>query len=54
MAKILLKNGRVWDGEKFYFADVLKDGRRVIKIAEKICQDADFTMDSQVRQCQQG
>ena len=46
MAKILLKNGRVWDGEKFYFADVLTDGGRVVKIAEKICQDADFTMDA--------
>ena len=23
LAKILIKNGRVWDGSKFFFADVL-------------------------------
>lgn len=25
MAKILIKNSRVWDGERFYFADVLTE-----------------------------
>ena len=29
MAKILIKNGRVWDGENFVFADVLADGNTV-------------------------
>ena len=26
MAKILIKNGRVWNGESFFCADVLVDG----------------------------
>ena len=42
MAKILIKNGRVWDGEKFYFADVLTDGEKIIKIEDKIKETADF------------
>ena len=25
MARILIKNGRVWDGERFLYADVLAD-----------------------------
>lgn len=29
MAKILIKNGRVWDGEGFSYADVLTDGATV-------------------------
>lgn len=28
MSKILIKNGKVWDGEKFYFADVLTENEK--------------------------
>ena len=37
MARILINNGRVWDGEKFLFADILTEGKAIIKI-EKIYQ----------------
>ena len=46
MGKILIKNGRVWDGEKFYFADVLTEGDKICKIAEKINEPADFEYDA--------
>lgn len=39
--QILIKNGRVWDGEKFSFADVLTDGQVVSRIAPGInCENA--------------
>lgn len=46
MARILLKNGRLWDGEKFKYAEVLTEGDKIITIAEKICQGADFVVDA--------
>ena len=46
MPKILIKNGRVWDGEKFYVADVLTDGAKIIKIENKIDEIADFSYDA--------
>ena len=46
MAKILIKNGRVWDGEAFKFADVLTDGNTVAKIEPHISDDADFVYDA--------
>lgn len=46
MAKILIKNGRVWDGEHFFFADVLTDGERVAKIEPNITDSADYTFDA--------
>ena len=46
MARILIKNGRVWDGEKFFFADVLTDGVLIGKIAKNITDTADFTYDA--------
>ena len=33
MAKILIKNGKVWDGERFCFADVLTENEKISKIA---------------------
>lgn len=39
--QILIKNGRVWDGEKFFYADVLTDGKTVADIAPSItCENA--------------
>ena len=38
MSKILIKNGKVWDGENFYFADVLTDNKTISKIENKIEQ----------------
>lgn len=46
MAKILIKNGRIWDGEKFFFADVLTDGKAISKIEKNIADYADFVFDA--------
>ena len=46
MAKILIKNGRVWDGEQFWYADVLTNGDKIAKIEPDICQNADFIYDA--------
>ena len=42
MPRILIKNGKVWDGECFYYADVLTDHGKIIEIAQNIDADADF------------
>lgn len=46
MASILIKNGRVWDGERFFLADVLTKGDKIVKIAPCIDDGADFTYDA--------
>ena len=46
MAKILIKNGRVWDGEGFFYADVLTDGDRIAKIEPNITDDANYVYDA--------
>lgn len=46
MPKILIKNGKVWDGERFYFADILTENEKIAKIADKICETADFEYDA--------
>ncbi len=46
MEKILCKNGMVWDGEKFFSADVLTDGVKISKISPNIKDDADFIFDA--------
>ena len=43
MAKILIKRGRVFDGERFFEADVLTDGKTVSKICPGITDEADYT-----------
>ncbi len=45
MAKILCKGGRVFDGEKFFFADVLTEGNKISKIEENISSSAEFVYD---------
>ena len=46
MSKLLIKNGKVWDGNNFLFADVLTDNKRVVKIAPDIIEDAEFIYDA--------
>ena len=46
MAKILIKNGRVWDGSKFFFADVLTEQDKIAKIEPHIDTSADFIYDA--------
>lgn len=46
MSNILIKNGRVWDGEQFYFIDVLTENERISRIADKIDETADFVFDA--------
>ena len=46
MSRILIKNGKVWDGERFYFADVLTDDAKVAEIAENIDVTAEFIFDA--------
>lgn len=47
MASILLKNGTVWDGERFFCADVLTEGSLIAKIGERITDKADFVFDAE-------
>ncbi len=46
MAKILIKDGRIFDGERFFFANVLTDGEKIAKIAPDIEENADFVFDA--------
>ena len=46
MARILIKNGRIFDGERFLLADILTDGERIAKIEEGISEVADFIFDA--------
>jgi hypothetical protein len=50
MAKILIKNGRIWDGEKFFFSDILTDGELIVKIERNISDNADFVYDAMTRE----
>ncbi len=47
MAKILIKNGRVWDGERLFRADVLTKDNTVARIAPCIEEEADFIWDAE-------
>lgn len=46
MGTILVKGGRVWDGERFFFADILTEGKVIAKIGENITDNADFIFDA--------
>ena len=46
MARILIKNGRVWDGDSFFFADILTDGELISKIEPTITDEADHIYDA--------
>ena len=46
MGKILIKNGKIWDGERFFYADVLTNAEAVERIEPKIEETADFVYDA--------
>ena len=46
MAKILIKNGRCWDGEKFFCGDILTSGKYIEKIENNINEKADYVYDA--------
>ncbi len=46
MSRLLIKNGRIWDGEKFFFADVLTEDKVIAKIEKNISDNADFVFDA--------
>lgn len=46
MGKILIKNGNVWDGEKFFYSDVLTDNGYIKNISPDITENADFVFDA--------
>lgn len=46
MSRILIKNGKIWDGASFYYADVLTDDTKIIEIAENINSDTEFVFDA--------
>lgn len=47
MKSILIKNGRIWDGERFFNGDILTEGETILKIADKIEGEAQFVYDAQ-------
>ncbi len=46
MEKTLIKNGRVFDGERFFYADVLTNGARVERIAPHITAEKAYVYDA--------
>lgn len=46
MAKFLFKNGKVWDGERFFDADVLTDGECIAAIRPNITEEANYVFDA--------
>ncbi|MBQ4136928.1 MAG: amidohydrolase family protein [Clostridia bacterium] len=46
MAKILIKNGHVWDGDKFFYSDVLTNDGLISSIAPDIDESADYVYDA--------
>ena len=46
MTKILIKNGNIWDGEKFFCGDVLTRDQYIEKIEPAINEDADYIYDA--------
>ena len=41
MGTILIKNGRIWDGEGFFFADLLTKDDKIAKISPDIKDEAE-------------
>jgi len=46
MGSILIKNGRVWDGDSFSVQDILIRESRIAQISKNITADADFIFDA--------
>lgn len=46
MKNILIKNGRIWDGNQFFLGDVLIDNGIIDQISDEIKEDAGFIFDA--------
>ena len=46
MSEILIKNGRIWDGEAFLKADILISSGKISDISESIQKSAEYTYDA--------
>lgn len=46
MSKILIKTGKVWDGEKFVCGDILTNGKYIEKIDTVINENAEYVYDA--------
>lgn len=46
MSNILIKNGKIWDGERFCFSDLLIENGKISKIAKMINANAEFVYDA--------
>jgi len=49
MSRILLRNGRIWDGEGFLTGDVLVEQGKIAGIGEKLASEADLVYDADGR-----
>lgn len=47
MGKILIKNGKIWDGEKFFNGDILTNDRYIEKIGSDINETAEYVYDAE-------
>ena len=46
MGKMLIKNGKIWDGEKFFDADVLMENGKIQSISKQTNFDGEFVYDA--------
>lgn len=46
MTSILIQNGRIWDGVKFFYGDILTEDGRIVQIADHIEANAKFIYDA--------
>ena len=46
MTSVLIKNGRIWDGERFFYGDILTEDDRIVQIADRIEADAKHIYDA--------
>lgn len=46
MSSVLIKNGEIWNGEKFFYGDILLWNSKIEKIDDKIDADAEFIYDA--------
>lgn len=44
--EILIKNGRIWDGERFFYGDILTEDDRIVQIADRIEANAKYIYDA--------
>lgn len=44
--RILIKNAKIWNGELFFYGDILTEDTRISLVADPINREADFTFDA--------